>query len=176
MSEQLLAVLRLCLLGLIYLFFLRVLRAVWVEVHGPRRVRAPKPAPAAVPVPAGRPGGGPSPTGATTTLAPAPPPQPAPPSRPNASLRVIEPAMFAGQIFGLADETTLGRAPGCLIQLDDTYVSTVHARVSRSGEEYVVEDLGSTNGTYVNRSKVTAPTLLREGDRLQVGNVVMELV
>ena len=181
MSEQLLAVLRLCLLGLIYLFFLRVLRAVWVEVHGPRRVRAPKPARAAagpvpVPVPplAGAAGDA-TIIGSPSTMSPSSMSRPAAPHR-NASLRVIEPASFAGQTFGLADETTLGRAPGCLIQLDDTYVSTVHARVSRSGDDYVVEDLNSTNGTYVNRSKVTSPTLLREGDRLQVGNVVMELV
>jgi pSer/pThr/pTyr-binding forkhead associated (FHA) protein len=92
------------------------------------------------------------------------------------SLRITAPTAFAGQTFVLADETTLGRAPGCLIQLDDTYVSQVHARVSRSGDELFVEDLGSTNGTYVNRSKVTVPTPLRAGDRLQVGNVVMELV
>lgn len=175
MSEQLLAVLRLCVLGLIYLFFLRVLRAVWVEVHGPRRVRAPKPAPAVAPVPVGQPMGGPGPTGSTTILATSSHPPPAA-TRRTASLRVIEPVMFAGQTFGLADETTLGRAPGCLIQLDDTYVSQVHARVSRRGEDYLVEDLGSTNGTYVNRSKVTVATPLREGDRLQVGNVVMELV
>ncbi len=178
MSEQLLAVLRLCLLGLIYLFFLRVLRAVWVEVHGPRRARAPKPARSAsagpIPVPVAPLSGVPSPAGATTALAP-PPSRPAPSHR-DVSLRIIEPTALAGQTFGLADETTLGRAPGCLIQLDDTYVSTVHARVSRNGDEFLVEDLNSTNGTYVNRSKVISPTPLREGDRLQVGNVVMELV
>ena len=173
MSEQLLAVLRLCLLGLIYLFFLRVLRAVWVEVHGPRRVRAPKQAPAG-PMPVAPATGGPTPTGATTMLATSPPGAPAA-TRRAMSLRVTAPPAFAGQSFVLADETTLGRAPGCLIQLDDTYVSQVHARVSRSGDELLVEDLGATNGTYVNRSKVTAPTPLRAGDRLQVGNVVMEL-
>lgn len=177
MSEQLLAVLRLCVLGLVYLFFLRVLRAVWVEVHGPRRVRAPKPAAVVVPVPVGLPMSGPAPAGSPAILATSSPSHPSPgATRRVASLRVIEPVMFAGQTFGLADETTLGRAPGCLVQLDDTYVSQVHARISRSGEEYLVEDLGSTNGTYVNRSKVAAPTPLREGDRLQVGNVVMELV
>jgi pSer/pThr/pTyr-binding forkhead associated (FHA) protein len=97
-------------------------------------------------------------------------------ARRSASLRITAPPPAAGQTFVLADETTLGRAPGCLIQLDDTYVSQVHARVSRSGDELIVEDLGSTNGTYVNRVKVTAPTPLREGDRLQVGNFVLELV
>jgi hypothetical protein len=174
-SEQLLAVLRLCLLGLIYLFFLRVLRAVWVEVHGPRRVRSPKQPRAAAPAPvAVAPGAAGDPTlfgGSSAGTAPV-----RTASRRALSLRITAPPALAGQTFVLADDTTLGRAPGCLIQLDDTYVSTVHARVSRSGDDVVVEDLGSTNGTYVNRAKVTGPTTLRTGDRLQVGNVVLELV
>ena len=160
MSEQLLAVLRLCLLGLIYLFFLRVLRAVWVEVHGPRRVRASVPA-------------------APVTVGASPPPPPRPPAPPpvfaGAALRITEPVTLAGRSFALADEVTIGRAPGCLVQLDDTYVSQVHARVARGITGYTVEDLNSTNGTYVNRVKVMAPTPLYAGDRLQVGNIVLEL-
>ena len=171
MSEQLLAVLRLCLLGLIYLFFLRVLRAVWVEVHGPRRPRAePTPAATAVaPLP-------PVYTGAATVMggraahvAPAP-------AVAAASLRVVEPVNLAGRVFVLADEATIGRAPGCLVLLDDTYVSQLHARISRSSDGFLVEDLSSTNGTYVNKTKVTGVVSLSVGDRLQVGNVelVME--
>lgn len=162
MSEQLLAVLRLCLLGLIYLFFLRVLRAVWVEVHGPRRVRASVPVPA-VPVAAGAP-----------TPAFARPPA-ASPSAPGATLRITEPATLASRSFSLVDEATIGRAAGCSVQLDDTYVSQVHARIARGVAGYTVEDLNSTNGTYVNRVKVTVPTPLYAGDRLQVGNIVLEL-
>ena len=170
MSEQLLAVLRLCLLGLIYLFFLRVLRAVWVEVHGPRRVRAAVPVAAvpvvAVPVAAGTP---------APTFARPPSALPALPALPGAALRITEPASLAGRSFALVDEATIGRAAGCLVQLDDTYVSQVHARVARGVTGYTVEDLNSTNGTYVNRVKVTVPTPLYAGDRLQVGNIVLEL-
>lgn len=162
MSEQLLAVLRLCLLGLIYLFFLRVLRAVWVEVHGPRRVRAAARVPA-MPVAVGAP---------TPTLVR---PPAASPAVPGATLRITEPASLAGRWFALVDEATIGRAAGCVVQLDDTYVSQVHARVARGVAGYTVEDLNSTNGTYVNRVKVTVPTPLYAGDRLQVGNIVLEL-
>ena len=165
MSEQLLAVLRLCLLGLIYLFFLRVLRAVWVEVHGPRRVRASVPVPA-VPAAVGTP---------APTFARPPSALPALPALPGAALRITEPASLAGRSFALVDEATIGRAAGCLVQLDDTYVSQVHARVARGVTGYTVEDLNSTNGTYVNRVKVTVPTPLYAGDRLQVGNIVLEL-
>lgn len=163
MSEQLLAVLRIGLLGLIYLFFLRVLHAVWVEVNGPRRARRARP-----PVPAS--------VGAT--VAPAPATRVAPPPRamaPALGLRVVEPATLAGGRFALAGECTIGRAPTCDIVLDDTYVSQVHARLLPAPDGWVVEDLLSTNGTYVNRAKVTAPIPLRAGDRLQVGNVVLEL-
>jgi pSer/pThr/pTyr-binding forkhead associated (FHA) protein len=69
----------------------------------------------------------------------------------------------------------MGRAAGCQVTLDDTYVSQIHARVFvREGQVYV-EDLGSTNGTYLNRSKVAGPMLLGSGDQLQVGSTVLEL-
>jgi pSer/pThr/pTyr-binding forkhead associated (FHA) protein len=69
----------------------------------------------------------------------------------------------------------VGRAGGCQITLDDTYVSQLHARVFRREGQLYVEDLGSTNGTYLNRKKVTAPIAVRKGDRLQIGKTVMEL-
>jgi pSer/pThr/pTyr-binding forkhead associated (FHA) protein len=90
-------------------------------------------------------------------------------------LRVIEPAETKGQTYDLADELTVGRAGGCQITLDDTYVSQLHARVFRRDGQLYVEDLGSTNGTYLNRKKVTAPIAIRKGDRLQIGKTVMEL-
>lgn len=159
-SEQLLAVLKLCLLVLIYLFFLRVLRAVWVEVHGPRRTRVAR----AAPVPAD-----------ALVTAGAPPVASAPAAARARTLRVLEPAALAGRTFGLTAELTLGRAPGCDIQLDDTYVSQLHARVAPAPDGAVVDDCNSTNGTYVNRTKVSGPTVVRPGDRVQVGNVVLEL-
>lgn len=162
MSEQLLTILKLCLLALLYLFFFRVLRAVWAEL------RAPAPAvPAAARAGAG---GGP----------PVPAPTPAPASKRGrgapAELVVVEPADDAGRSWPIGDEVTVGRAGGCAISLAaDTYVSTLHARIFRTPDGDIrVEDLGSTNGTYLNRAKVGAAVSLQRGDRLQVGNTTLE--
>ncbi len=88
---------------------------------------------------------------------------------------MIEPAETKGQTYDLGEELTVGRAGGCQITLDDTFVSQLHARVFRRDGQLFVEDLGSTNGTYLNRKKVTAPIAIRKGDRLQIGKTVMEL-
>jgi pSer/pThr/pTyr-binding forkhead associated (FHA) protein len=82
-----------------------------------------------------------------------------------------------GTTFDLGAEVTVGRAAGCHIALpDDTFVSQLHARVfERSGQVYV-EDLGSTNGTYVNGHRVSAPTPVHKGDSLQVGSTILEAV
>ena len=153
MSSQLLTVLQLCLLILLYLFFLRVLRAVWTEIRGP----APRVAVAA--------------TGSGAAGAPAADRAVTIGSR----LVVREPLSHAGMAFDLADEITVGRAAGCHITLDDTYVSQIHARVFRRDGQILVEDLGSTNGTYLNRGRVSAPMVVHTGDRLQIGGVVLEL-
>ncbi len=72
-------------------------------------------------------------------------------------------------------EMTIGRAAGCQISLDDTYISQLHARVSPSDTGVVVEDLGSTNGTYLNRQRVTTPIIGANGDRIQLGGIVLEV-
>lgn len=152
MPDSLLTILKFCFLALLYLFFLRVLRAVWAEMKAP----APAGPTTAQPAPAtrgGRAGG----------------------SRAGARLRVIEPAETKGQTYELADELTVGRAGGCQITLDDTFVSQLHARVFRRDGQLFVEDLGSTNGTFLNRKKVSAAAAIRKGDRLQIGKTVMEL-
>jgi len=163
MSEQLLTILKLCLLALLYLFFFRVLRAVWAEL------RTPVPA---APAPAG------SPRGAATPAAPPTTPADAPRRGRNlpSELVVVEPAAAAGRSYAIGEELTVGRAGGCAVSLaDDTYVSTLHARVFRTPEgEVKVEDLGSTNGTYVNRAKVGGAVALSRGDRLQVGGTTLE--
>jgi pSer/pThr/pTyr-binding forkhead associated (FHA) protein len=88
---------------------------------------------------------------------------------------VVAPAEQKGRVYPLTEELTMGRAAGCQVTLDDTYVSQIHARVFvREGQVYV-EDLGSTNGTYLNRGKVAGPMLLGPGDQLQVGSTVLEL-
>lgn len=161
MSVQLLTLLKFCLLALIYLFFFRVLRAVWAEITPPKvvaapvgRTRAPKPGkPAKVTAPAARPSR-PEPTG---------------------NLVVLEPAELRGRTYSLGAEITVGRAPGCSVMVDDTFVSQVHARVFQREGNYLVEDLGSTNGTYLNKKKLSGTMMMHRGDRLQVGNTVLEL-
>ncbi len=157
MSEQLLFVLKLCLLALLYLFFFRVVRAVWAEMRTPGRRRGARRRP--VGVPAGR-----KERKAQAKAAKARP-----------QLVVVEPAEQAGRSYALGNEVTIGRAAGCQITLDDTYVSQIHARVFPRDGQWLVEDLGSTNGTYLNRQKVSGPMVIQRGDRLQVGNTVLEL-
>ena len=158
MSDQLLFVLKLCLLALLYLFFFRVVRAVWAELRTPSAAVG-VPAGAAVGVPAGR-----KERKAQAKAAKARP-----------QLVMVEPAEQAGRSYLLDNEASIGRAAGCQITLDDTYASQIHARVFLRDNQWLVEDLGSTNGTWLNRQKVSGPMVLQRGDRLQIGNTVMEL-
>jgi hypothetical protein len=154
MDEQLLTILKLCLLALLYLFFFRVLRAVWAEVRGPVAAMAsPRP------------------------VAPAPAREVRRAERraTPVQLAVVEPPALRGRMFPLGQEVTVGRAAGCGVTLDDTYASQIHARVFQRDGQWFVEDLGSTNGTFLNRTKVNGPQVMRRGDRLQVGNTVLEL-
>ena len=151
MDEQLLTILKLCLLALLYLFFLRALRAVWTEIRGPKKVEAsPRTAKKAA-------------KKAERKAAPV-------------QLAIVQPATLKGRAYPLGEELTVGRAAGCQVTLDDTYASQLHARVFAREGQLFVEDLGSTNGTFLNKKKVQGPQLMRRGDRLQVGNTVMELV
>jgi pSer/pThr/pTyr-binding forkhead associated (FHA) protein len=155
MPEPLLAVLKLLCLALLYLFFLRVLRAVWAEL------RPPPPAP------------------------PPPPPNQARRREPVAAPRgrrkggghlvIVAPSDQKGRSFELNGELTVGRAAGCQVALEDNYVSQLHARVFTRDGGVWVEDLGSTNGTYLNDHRVSAPLAVRRGDQLKVGSTVLEL-
>ncbi|CAB4886168.1 unannotated protein [freshwater metagenome] len=166
MTDSLLNILKYALLALLYLFFARVLWAVWSEVRGPR--------PGAAPVPA-----------STRVVAPSPAAAPvaqrtagkAPKGKRGAVARlvVLEPKVRKGTAIGLANEVTFGRSPGCTISVpDDTFVSQVHARVFNDQGSITIEDLGSTNGTYVNGNRISAPLILSRGDRVQVGATVLE--
>ena len=90
-------------------------------------------------------------------------------------LRLVAPAELKGRSYPLGDEVTVGRAAGCQVTIDDTYASQLHARVFQRDGQVFVEDLGSTNGTYLNRRKVTGPMQIQRGDKLQIGNTVLEL-
>jgi pSer/pThr/pTyr-binding forkhead associated (FHA) protein len=91
-------------------------------------------------------------------------------------LRIIEPPQHEGQTFDLDDELTIGRSPGCGVPTpDDIYTSTLHARLFRKNDQLWIEDLGSTNGTYVNSEKISQAQRLGKGDVLQVGSTVYEV-
>ncbi len=175
MTDQVLNILKLVLLGMLYLFFARVLWAVWSEVRTPRgrpianaRQAPPQRQPASTPhaptAPTGRP--------------PAPSAARRPPKGKRgkaARLVVLEPRQRRGQTFALQGELTLGRDPSCSIPIeDDSYVSTLHLRFYDYEGQPMVEDLGSTNGTFLNGNKLRGTKLLHPGDRIQVGTNVIE--
>lgn len=179
MSDQALNILKLGLLGLVYLFFARVLWAVWSEVRTPKaqpvQQRAGAPRQPTQPVPA------------NAATAPQPrPAQPAPaPKRSRrpakgrggraARLVVLEPKHRRGMTVAITGEITLGRDDSCTITIqDDSYVSTLHLRVYDYGGQPMVEDLGSTNGTFHNGNRLHGSKLLQPGDRIQVGTTVIE--
>jgi len=77
--------------------------------------------------------------------------------------------------FRLNGPMEIGRDDACAIRPEDTYISQTHARVAQQGDGWVVEDLGSTNGTYLNQRKVAVPTRIHVGDRIRVGKSVLEV-
>jgi len=153
MSHGLLEILRFFLLALIWLFFLYAARMVIVEVRRGRRSSTPvEPSTpmARNPVPADR----------------------AAPTK----IRIIEPPERRGSAYELGPEMTLGRSPGCAVPLEgDSFASSVHARLFLRDGETWLEDLGSTNGTWVNGERLSGPTRLRRGDRLKVGHTLLEV-
>jgi FHA domain-containing protein len=152
--EAILTILKFCFLGLLYLFLARVVRAVYRELSPDR------------PVDVSTSNGSRFGRGRGRRAD-----QPARPYK----LKMIDPA--TSQIFPLGEEVTIGRAPGCSVPLaDDTYVSQLHARIYiRDGKPFV-EDLGSTNGTFLNRDRLSKTMPLRKGDKLQIGRTVLEIV
>jgi pSer/pThr/pTyr-binding forkhead associated (FHA) protein len=69
----------------------------------------------------------------------------------------------------------IGRGSDAAIRLDDDYVSTRHARIASSGDQWFVEDLGSTNGTYMGAHRLTQPTSLTLGSKVRIGKTTLEL-
>ena len=127
----------------------RAVRTVVGDLYGPRRPR-----PAKAPRQRGRPGGG----GKVPT-----------------KVLVMDERGRKTGTHRLNGTIQIGRASNCQIRLTDNYISQLHAKISERGGAWVVEDLGSTNGTYLNQRKVTAPTEISAGDRIRVGKTVLEV-
>ena len=118
---------------------------------------------------------------------PASPPRQAPPSRAPAPARrekgagaarklVVTGGTLQGTTVPLAGvPITIGRADDSTLVLTDDYVSTRHARLVPRGDGWVLEDLGSTNGTYLGRQRVTDPVPVAIGAQIRVGKTVLEL-
>jgi pSer/pThr/pTyr-binding forkhead associated (FHA) protein len=69
----------------------------------------------------------------------------------------------------------IGRGNDAAIRLDDDYVSTRHARIAASGDQWFVEDLGSTNGTYIGTVRITQPPTITLGTQIRIGKTILEL-
>lgn len=108
---------------------------------------------------------------ATPTPAPAPKPRRAGPTR-----LVLTEGPLRGTTLPLGGSAVLiGRAPSCTLVLDDDYSSSQHARVFSQDGHWYVEDLGSTNGTFVDDRKITGTVEVRPGTPIRIGQSVIEL-
>ena len=106
-------------------------------------------------------------------------PRPARPGRPGRGTPqrlLVTAGGLAGTSIGLTDQQiTIGRANDATLVLNDDYASTRHARLFPQDGQWIVEDLGSTNGTYLDRQKVTQPTPVPPGVPIRIGKTVLEL-
>jgi pSer/pThr/pTyr-binding forkhead associated (FHA) protein len=107
--------------------------------------------------------------------------RPAKPSRSRAGRGepqrlLVTAGALAGTSLGLTDQQiTIGRANDATLVLNDDYASSRHARLFPQDGQWIVEDLGSTNGTYLDRQKVTQPTPVPAGVPIRIGKTVLEL-
>lgn len=151
MTDQLLTLLKFVLLGLLYLFFARVLWAVWSEVRTPVR-----------PVP-----------GSATASRKSKTKR----ERGAPAFVVMEPRQRRGEVHPLSDVITIGRVEdNTMVINDDSFISSHHARLEIRPDGVWLVDLQSTNGSFVNGQRVSNEKSLRKGDRIQVGSTVLEMV
>lgn len=161
MSELTLTIVRLGLLVLLWVFVFSVAGALRGDLYGtrvsstrgaaPRRGRRQEPAPQSTPVPSPR-------------------------RRPNGPRElVVTDGSLRGTTLPLRGQGVLiGRNPECALILDDDFASSRHARIFAEGDEWFVEDLGSTNGTFLNDERLTEVMPLTVGSELRIGRTIIE--
>ncbi|GAA2821685.1 FHA domain-containing protein FhaB/FipA [Saccharopolyspora taberi] len=152
MPELVIQLTRAGFLALLWLFVLAALRVVRSDLHSASGMRVPMP-------------GG----------SKAPGKQARGKSRAPRQMVVTHGALAGTRISLEGRPIMIGRADDSTLVLDDDYASTRHARLSLRGTDWYVEDLGSTNGTYLDRAKVTGPTKVPLGVPIRIGKTVIEL-
>jgi hypothetical protein len=160
MTELTLTLIRVAFLAVLWLFVIAAIGVVRTDLSGSS---------------AGR-------SRAARRQAPAPRPLPRPNGKPQKSRRgqlhtlVVTGGALKGTTIDLSEQQiTLGRANDATLVLNDDYASSRHARIFPQDGQWIVEDLGSTNGTYLDRQKVTRPTPVPAGVPVRIGKTVLEL-
>lgn len=147
MPPFVLTVLKIVFLALLYFFIYRAIRSVVVDLRPPARAQTGRAQPAIKPK-----GGGKAPR----------------------SVVVVDDRGAKVETVRLDGTLQVGRAEACQVRLPDTYASAFHARIFSRDGSWFLEDLGSTNGTYLNQRRITAPAELRAGDKVRIGKTTLE--
>lgn len=147
MPPFVLTVLKIVFLALLYFFIYRAIRSVIVDLRPPTRAQTGRAQPAIKSK-----GGGKAPR----------------------SVVVVDESGSKVETLRLDGTLQVGRAEACQIRLPDTYASAFHARIFSRDGSWFVEDLGSTNGTYLNQRRITSPAELRAGDKIRIGKTTLE--
>ncbi len=164
MSELTLTMIRLGFLAVLWLFVLTAVSVMRSDLFGRRVAHRSSGRRPATPAPAPR---------ASRQDRPA---KPAKGKRGVPTALVVTQGALSGTTVRLGDQpVTLGRSQDSTIVLDDDYVSSRHARFFPRDGQWLVEDVGSTNGTYLDRNKVTGPTPVKIGMPIRIGKTVVEL-
>lgn len=156
MSELALTLLRLGFLVLLWVGVLTTLSALRRDLRAPREARP-----------------------ATLSVSTPPPTAPRSGKRSRAkkgSRLVVTEGPLSGTVIPLGTAPiTIGRAQDSTLVLDDDYASTEHARIYAAGSDWIVEDLNSTNGTWLDKTRITRPTVLPVDVPLRVGRTVLQI-
>jgi hypothetical protein len=161
MSELTLFLIRIAYLAILWIFVLSAISVIRSDMFGAR-------------VPEAARGGG---RGDRASRRSTPRPAKAPSKRRGSPTHVlVTDGANTGERAELDEAPILiGRGNDAAIRLDDDYVSTRHARIAASGDQWFVEDLGSTNGTYIGSVRITQPTTITLGTQVRIGKTILEL-
>jgi pSer/pThr/pTyr-binding forkhead associated (FHA) protein len=168
MSELTLTVIRLGLLALLWIFVFSVVGVLRGDLYGTRVLTRGKPKPPRRPArePVVKPEAATAAVPRTSRSAA---------KRIPTTLTVTEGSLAGTTLSLIETGVLLGRNPECTLVLDDDFASGRHARIFRRDGGWFVEDLGSTNGTYMGSTRLTQPVPVEAGSTLRIGKTIFEL-